>query len=74
METVTTASAQKTWMTKLLPAAISRSCRRRVPRLAAVLIMFSLSFRFVRRICRPFEPSVVAQGTDGASESGDGRC
>jgi hypothetical protein len=30
-------------------------------------------FRFVRRVCRPFEPSVMAQGTT-AAESGDGRC
>lgn len=32
-------------------------------------------FRFIRRVCRPFEPSVPAEETaEAVGESGDGRC
>jgi hypothetical protein len=31
-------------------------------------------FRFVRRVCRPFEPSVQMQESPATGESGDGRC
>jgi len=31
-------------------------------------------FRFVRRVCRPFEPSVPMEKSPAMGESGDGRC
>jgi len=31
-------------------------------------------FRFVRRVCRPFEPSLLAEGNAADGASGDGRC